>query len=305
MMSPCNSGVLIRIKPVSSCITVRANCTANGVPANGSYQEPTGGQLGVLTGGNDALKPETSRTWLFGAVYAPGWARSSGFASQLSIEGNYYDIKVDDAIAPVDAQLTLSRCAQAADALSCAAITRTPSGLISRINAQLQNIGGIRTRGVDVTAVYRSPQTGAGIFGLSLNGNILLKYSETFPASVGFTTTDYASKTRGFPDQSYPKFKGNAVVDWDLGTARASFTGRYINHVREADGAKLKNTFYGDVQLTLAPGWLENRLGLTIGVNNVFNQDPPACTSCTLPNYDPTTYDVPGQFGYVRLSWGL
>ncbi len=299
---PCTN---VAGSPYQSSATVRTNCTANGVPANGSYQEPNGGQLGVLTGGNSALKPETSRTWLFGGVYAPNWARTSGFASQLSLEGNYYDIKVSDAIAPVAAQLTLSRCAETGDALSCAAITRTSNGLISRINAQLQNIGGIRTRGVDVTAIYRSPRTSAGTFGLSLNGNILLKYTETFPAATGFTTTDYRGTTRGFPDQSYPKFKGNAVVDWDIGAARASFTGRYINSVKEADGKKLDSTFYGDVQVTLAPGWLENRLGLTIGVNNVFNQDPPACFSCTGPNYDPTTYDVPGQFGYIRLSWGL
>ncbi|TXC71440.1 TonB-dependent receptor [Sphingomonas ginsenosidivorax] len=299
---PCTN---VAGSPYRTSPSVRANCTANGVPANGSYQEPNGGQLGVLTGGNTALKPETSRTLLFGAVYAPGWARDSGFASQLSIEGNYYDIKVEDAIAPVDAQLTLSRCAQSGDALSCAAITRTPSGLISRINAQLQNIGGIRTKGVDVTAVYRSPRTSAGIFGLSLNGNVLLKYTETFPAENGFTTTDYRGTTRGFPDQSYPKFKGNAVADWDLGLVRASFTGRYIDSVREGDGSKLDSTFYGDVQLAFSPAWMEHRLAVTIGVNNVFDQDPPACTSCTGPNYDPTTYDVPGQFGYVRLSWGL
>ena len=299
---PCTN---VAGSPYQTSATVRSNCTANGVPANGSYQEPNGGQLGVLTGGNSALKPETSRTWLFGGVYAPNWARNSGFASQLSIEGNYYDIKVTDAIAPVAAQLTLSRCAESGDALSCAAITRTSNGLISRINAQLQNIGGIRTRGIDVTMVYRSPRTSAGTFGLSLNGNVLLKYAETFPAATGFTTTDYRGTTRGFPDQSYPKLKGNGVIDWDIGAARASFTGRYIDSVKEADGKTLKSTFYGDVQLTLAPGWLENRLGLTIGVNNVFNQDPPACFSCTGPNYDPTTYDVPGQFGYIRLSWGL
>ncbi|HXH16546.1 MAG TPA: TonB-dependent receptor [Sphingomonas sp.] len=299
---PCTN---VAGSPYQSSATVRANCTANGVPANGSYQEPTGGQLGVLTGGNSALKPETSRTWLYGAVYAPSWARTSGIASQLSIEGNYYDIKVNNAIAPVDAQLTLSRCAQAADALSCAAITRTPNGLISRINAQLQNIGGIRTRGVDVTIVYRTPRTSVGMFGVALNGNVLLKYAETFPAAVGFTTTNYRGLTRGFPDQSYPKLKGNAVIDWDIGAARASFTGRYIDSVKEADGSKLKSTFYGDAQITLSPGWLEHRLGVTVGVNNVFNQDPPACTSCTGPNYDPTTYDVPGQFGYLRLSWGL
>jgi iron complex outermembrane receptor protein len=90
-----------------------------------------------------------------------------------------------------------------------------------------------------------------------------------------------------------------------LGDVGASFTGRYIKAVREADGSRLGNTFYGDVQITLVPAFVSDRLVLTVGVNNVFNQDPPACSSCTGPNYDPTTYDVPGQFGYVRLSFKL
>ncbi len=282
---------------------VRANCIANGVPANGSYQEPNGGQLSVLTGGNLALKPEKSRTLLFGGVYSPAWARNGSFASQLSLEVNYYDIVVNNAIAPVDAQLTLNRCAFAGDALSCGLISRTPNGLISRIGAQLQNIGSIRTRGIDVTANYRTPETGFGRFGLQLNGNFLMKYSETFPAQVGFTTTNYLGTTRGFPDQSYPRFKGNGTLDWMLGAFTGSFTGRYIDAVREADGKKLNSRFYGDVQLGYA--FFDRRMALTLGVNNVFNQDPPACFSCTGPNYDPTTYDVPGQFGYVRISYKM
>ncbi len=282
---------------------VRANCIANGVPANGSYQEPNGGQLSVLTGGNLALKPEKSRTLLFGGVYSPAWARRSSFASQLSLEVNYYDIVVNNAIAPVDAQLTLNRCAFAGDTLSCGLISRTPNGLISRIGAQLQNIGSIRTRGIDVTANYRTPETGFGRFGLQLNGNFLMKYSETFPAQVGFTTTNYLGTTRGFPDQSYPRFKGNGTLDWMLGAFTGSFTGRYIDAVREADGKKLNSRFYGDVQLGYA--FFDRRMALTVGVNNVFNQDPPACFSCTGPNYDPTTYDVPGQFGYVRISYKM
>jgi iron complex outermembrane receptor protein len=288
--------------PYQTSATVRANCTANGVPANGSYQEPNGGQLGVLTGGNLNLKPETSRTLLFGGVYSPGWARG-GLLSQLNLELNYYDIRVANAIAPVDAQLTLNRCALSGDVLSCAAITRTPNGLISRINAQLQNIGSIRTRGIDVIANVRTRTSSAGAFGLTVNGNFLKKYTETFPAAVGFTTTDYLGTTRGFPDQSYPRFKGNGTLDWTLGGLTASFTGRYIDAVHEADGKRLKSIFYGDVQL--GHSFMERRLQLTLGVNNIFNQDPPACFSCTGPNYDPSTYDVPGQFGYVRLSYKM
>ena len=299
---PCTN---VAGSPYQTNATVRANCTANGVPANGSYAEPNGGQLGVLTGGNPALKPEKSYTILAGAVYSPGWARNSGFASVLSLEGNYYDIRVTNAIAPTDPQLTLTECAFNADPRSCAAITRTPSGLISRINATLGNIGGIRTRGVDLTLTYRSPKTGFGAFGLSLSGNYLLKYSETFPTSGGFVTTNYLGTTRGSPDQSYPHFKGTGVVDWAIGPIVASFTGRYIDHVFESSvvpGNRLGDTFYGDVRLTFTPVQLQQRVDFTVGVNNVFNKAPPPCFSCTGPNYDPTTYDVPGQFGYVRVA---
>jgi iron complex outermembrane receptor protein len=154
-----------------------------------------------------------------------------------------------------------------------------------------------------VIANVRSRASAAGAFGLTVNGNFLKKYTETFPAAVGFTTTDYLGKTRGFPDQSYPKFKGNGTLDWALDTFSASFTGRYIAAVREADGKRLKSTFYGDVQL--GRSFLDRRVQFTLGVNNVFNQDPPACFSCTGPNYDPTTYDVPGQFGYIRFSYKM
>ncbi|CAN5212341.1 TonB-dependent receptor [soil metagenome] len=302
---PCTN---VAGSPFATDATVRTNCIANGVPADGSYDEPTGGQLGVLTGGNSELKPETSKTYLFGGVYSPSWARNSGFASQLSLEVNYYDIVVSNAIANIAPQATLSRCALLADALSCASVIRTGSGLISRINGVLQNIGSIKTRGIDATFNYRTPETSIGTFGLSVSGNYLLKYTETFPSATGFSTTNYRGTTRGFPDQSYPKFKGNAVIDWNLGDFEASFTGRYIKGVTETGdfaGLKLNNRFYGDVQLIFSPAWMDRKTTLTLGVNNVFNQGPPPCFSCTGPNFDATTYDVPGQFGYARLSFKM
>ena len=152
---------------------------------------------------------------------------------------------------------------------------------------------------------YRTRDTSAGVFGLSINGNFLLKYTESTPASTGFTTTDYRGTTRGFPDQSYPKFKGTGILDWQIGDFGAAFTGRYIDAVYENDGKKLGTTFYGDVQLVYTPSFADHRLAFTAGVNNVFNRNPPACFSCTGPNFDATTYDVPGQFGYLRISYKM
>jgi iron complex outermembrane receptor protein len=285
--------------------TVRTNCINNGVPANGSYVEPQGGQIGVLTGGNAALRPETARTLLFGGVYSPAWARQ-GFASALNLEVNYYDIKVNGAIASIPANVLLDRCAQTGDALSCNAVRRTSNGFISSINGVLLNTGGIRTRGIDATFNLRTRETGAGTFGLSVSGNYLLKYEETVPSTNGSTRIDYTGTERGSPDQAYPHFKGQATLDWDIGAVAAAFTGRYIDDVVEQqNGNKLKSRFYGDVQLSFRPGWIGERVGLTLGINNVFDTDPPACFSCSLNNYDPTTYDVPGRFGYARLSYGF
>jgi iron complex outermembrane receptor protein len=301
LADPCSN---IAGSPYQTSATVRTNCAANGVPTNGSYAEPTG-QLPVLTGGNAALQPETARTWLFGGVYSPEWARQ-GFASALSLEVNYYDIKVKGAIASIPADVLLNRCPETGDALSCAAVVRTPSGIISSINGVLLNTSAIRTRGIDVTFNARTRDTGAGLFGLSISGNYLLKYSEEVPATTGTTVIDYTGTERGSPDQAYPHFKGQATLDWDIGPVAAAFTGRYIDNVAEtADGNELKSRFYGDVQLTFRPGWVGERLGLTLGINNVFDTDPPACFSCSLNNYDPTTYDVPGRFGCARLSYGF
>ena len=298
---PCTN---VAGSPYQTNATVRANCTADGVPASGSYMEPNGGQLPTLTGGNAALSPETSETWLFGAVYSPEWARG-GFASALSLEVNYYDIKVDGAIAAINPQVTLTRCAFLADPAACANTTRTASGFVQSIQGLLQNIGQISTRGIDATFTFRSRETGAGIFGLSLNANFLEEYEETFPTAGGVATIDYRATTRGFPDQSYPKFKSTGVLTWALGGFDASVTGRYIDSVVESDGHVLDDKFYTDFQIGFSPSFMDSAFRLSAGVLNVFDTDPPPCNTCTGPNYDPTTYDIPGQFGYVRLTYRM
>ncbi|MFL6755804.1 MAG: TonB-dependent receptor domain-containing protein, partial [Sphingomicrobium sp.] len=306
---PCTSaaGGLFRTNA-----TVRANCIADGVPpppagsTAGPYAEDQGGQLPVITQGNSALKPEKSKNFLFGGAYSPAWARENG--GSLSLEVDYHDIKVEDAIGAVDPNVTLNNCALLGDPASCALVVRTANGFINEIDGTLQNLDSIRTKGIDAALSYRTPMTGAGRFGLTANATWLLKY--VLSASNGFVVLNRKGTERGSPDQAFPKFKGNATIDWSLGMVAASFTGRYIDSVTEInpnDGNphKMGARFYGDFQINFTPDWLERRMLFTVGVNNVFDQDPPACYSCSLNNYDPTTYDVPGQFGYVRLQYKM
>ena len=316
LVDPCSSDVSGLF---TTDATVRANCIANGVPpplglppvpTAGPYAEPPG-QLPVLTRGNPNLKPETSRSLNLGAVYSHSWSGNS-----FSIEGDYHDIKVKKAISALDPSVTLTNCAVHGDPASCALVKRTAKGFVNEIDATLENLASIHVRTFDVSASYRTPQTGAGRFGLTGNASWLLKYLVVEQnGGIGQFVIDRRGTERGSPDQAYPKFKGNATLDWTLGSFNASVTGRYIYHVTESsltplgDTGKLTNVlgsrFYVDAQMNWSPPLFDNRFTLTVGGNNLTKQDPPGCFTCSINNYDPTTYDVPGQFFYGRISYKM
>lgn len=299
IVDPC-SDILGLSGGTPASATVQANCIAVGVPATGTYTQ-TNPQLPVISGGSASLRPETSESWNVGFVYNPRWA-----AKRLTLEATYYDINVDNAIQPIGADVLLGRCAESLDQFSCDSITRTANGAISQIVGLLQNIASIKTRGIDATLTFSLPETSVGRFAVSWSNNILLEYSETVPATNGVTVINREGTERGSPDQAYPKWKSTATLDWTIGDFAASFTGRYIDGVTESQADNsLGARFYGDLQGTWKPGFLGEKFGLTLGVNNLFDTDPPGCISCGLNNYDPTTYDAPGRFGYVRLTYKM
>ena len=274
---------------------IRTNCVADGVPNNNSYVQ-LNAQLPVITGGNDLLDPETSESWGVGAVWRPS------FVPRLSLEANYFNIKVDGAIAAIDAETLLGRCAENGDALSCSAIDRSATGQVTQIRGLLQNIAGIETDGIDFSLNFRTGDTGIGTFGLYWANSFLFNFKTIVPATTGVTVIDREGTEQGSPDQAFPKWKSTAVLDWEMDDGfGASLTGRYIKGVEEANGNRMSSKFYTDLQLRWEPeSW--DGFGFALGANNLFNVDPPACFTCGLNNMDPTTYDVPGTFFYARAS---
>lgn len=271
---------------------VRTNCIAQGVPANGSYVQ-LNAQLPVITGGNPALDPETSESWVVGAVWRPS------FLPRLTLEANYFNFTIDGAIQAIDAETLLGRCAEGADALSCAAISRSASGQVTQIRGLLQNIASIETDGLDLTLNFRTAKSSAGTFGLFWSSSFLFNYHVTVPSTAGFTEIAREGTEQGSPDQAFPKFKSTGIIDWSLREFGASLTGRYIGSVEEGNGNKLHSRFYTDIQLRWT---LDPRFTFALGANNLFNVGPPPCFTCGLNNMDPTTYDVPGRFFYARAT---
>ena len=295
---PC-SGFLTN----GSSATVRGNCIAHGVPANGSYTQ-LNSQLPVTTSGNRALKPETSEGRNYSIVWQPQALREASWASGGSIEVAYSEINLDGAIQALDGQTVINRCANTGDALACNTITRTASGAISAIANPLINIGGIKTRAVDLNILWSSPEWSWGRLNLSSNTTFLLEFSERQPTDTGFANIERRGTERGSPDQAYPKTKSNLSVDWEHAGWGATGTVRYISSVEETQQPnRLDARTYFDAQLRWTPDFWNSKFGIAAGVNNLFDKDPPGCISCSLNNFDPNAYDVPGRFFYLRLSY--
>jgi iron complex outermembrane receptor protein len=302
------------------------NCVMQGVPADGSYEQLKP-QISVTTGGNQELEPETSDSYTVSLVYSPTWLEENQYwVDSLDIELTYYNIRLGGAIQAVNAQAQLDLCIQTLDPVMCDGIMRTPTGTINGFDNQLRNIGSLRTDGIDVTMSYRPPRTSVGGFRVTSMSSYLLNFIESIPASGGFTDLHRDGTEVGDPEHAYPRFKSSLILDWFQREWRASWSLRYIHSVTEScpdladfpgtcskpdpnDDSNSKNvldpTFYNDVQVTWTPRALDDQVDVTVGVNNLFNQQPPKCYSCALNGFDATTYDIPGVFGYVKAGYRM
>ena len=290
--------------------SLAANCAALGVPAD--FQQPNP-QISVTTGGNDQLDPEFSESWSTGFIWSPSFAENSAAADRVDIEVTYYQHEIEGAIQAIDAQTQLDLCVQTLDPLYCSGITRASTGGINSFNNRLTNLGSISTSGWDVDLFWTFPESKIGQFKASWRNTFVTEYDafgaagQRQPQGPGIEVVD----------SSIPEWTSNFTTDWSLGNWSAAWTIRHISELRENCGRAvtfpvcsnpatstniLEATTYNDLQLAYRFADFHD-LRLTFGVNNVADEDPPICLSCSLNGYDASTYDIPGgRFFYLRAD---
>lgn len=220
----------------------------------------------------------------------------------------------------------------------CDGIQRNALGALSRFESPLQNISSLDTTGVDLSIDYASPETGIGSFGVLFVASFLTEFEETFPINAAgdqSLVVDRKGKVvAGTRELAFPEFRFNTVIDWYRNDWSAALTFRFIDEVQErcaTNGAlgafpdelcsefvsglfdpvtetgpknTLDSTLYTDLQVSWQPtGLFDSNLRLTLGVNNLFDETPPLCTSCGLNNFNATLHDVPGVYGYFQATY--
>ncbi|WP_179957768.1 TonB-dependent receptor plug domain-containing protein [Exilibacterium tricleocarpae] len=219
----------------------------------------------------------------------------------------------------------------------CDGIQRNALGALARFESPLVNISSLETSGVDFSVTYQSPPTDFGTFGVSWVANFLNDFEEEFPINAAGTeslTVDRTGKVvAGTRELAFPELRYNLIVDWFMDKWSASVTFRYVDEVEERcatngslgafpeslcskfvpglfdpvteTGPKnvIDDQLYTDVRLSWQSDPGDSGFTLTVGANNLFDEEPPLCTSCGLNNFNATLHDVPGVFGYVQVSY--
>jgi iron complex outermembrane receptor protein len=316
---PCNNNNFSAESAV-----VQQRCVAAGVPAGG--YEQLGNQIRTEQGGNPNLRPETSISRTLGVVYSPSQVPG------LSLNVDYYKIEVVNALVKLPGQDTFNACYLGGNPAFCDAITRGQSGRTSRVLNLERNIASFSTNGYDFGVNYKFPSTPVGDFTVQAHATHVILFNETTPnfnGGGGFSTQKFANTEQGglsFPD-GVPANKANLDLDWSYGNWSAHYHVNFIEGITEdcnsfqantpysltalglcslPDQAnnlnsknRLRDTFYHDVQLSYFAPQLNTRF--TIGVNNLFDRNPPVSYSAFQDSYDPTLYRVPGRFLYGRI----
>lgn len=297
------------------------NCIAQGVPADGSYEQ-INPQIRITIGGNPDLEPETSDSYTIGGVWSPGQIPG------LSVTVDYYNIELDNSISSIGAQSILDACAFSLRL--CGLIERSASGEVSSLLDTQVNIGSTETAGVDFAVDYTFRDTPWGNFRTLLRTSYVDKFRESVP---DFSDPDAPEEVRnllgtllpGQPDRSFPKWKSTLDAIWTWGQWQGVWNVNYIHHYREncSDGLlpsfsdlglcsdpdpgnptnRLGSVTYHDVQLSYNIDQINfGNWRATVGVDNLFDRDPPVSTAAFANSFDASQHRIPGQFYYARLN---
>jgi iron complex outermembrane recepter protein len=282
------------------------------------------------TGGNPNLRPEISDTWTGGIVWQPT------FVPGLNVSLDYYDIKVESFISRIGATLELNQCVNTGNPTFCNLVHRDSSGSLwlspqGFVQDTTLNTGSLQTQGVDLNVSYR---TDLSTLGLGDNGSLSASLVGTWldtlitqplPGGPSFDCKGLYGAICGVPA---PEWRHKFHVTWNTPYSYGdwvkslSFTAawRYFagvsldaystNPQLNNVGHQLPpdNNFGAESYIDLSANFtIHNNLNFRVGVNNVFDKDPPLIGT-NIPgtvgngNTFPQVYDALGRFVFVGLT---
>lgn len=266
----------------------------NGVPQPGSNPlRDCDLQQYKLQGGNPNLKPEKSKTFSFGIVLEP--------IKEVTLTADYWNIHLTDKIGALPEQSIYGNFAKYK-----ALFLRNPDGSPYAILDLNQNLGEIKTAGVDLSMVLRMPKSDFGNFNFTLDGTYVQKYDYQNERDGAFI------QSAGVYSDNNPVFRWrhNAALNWSKGpwsaTVAQAYNASYRDQNSVDDQYKQDVSSYSLWNVSASYAGFKN-LTVTAGIKNLLDTEPPFSNQGTLfqKGYDPRYSDAVGRAYYLRASYSF
>jgi iron complex outermembrane recepter protein len=288
------------------------------------------GQLSQLTGGNEDLTNETAESYTVGFNITPA------ALPNLTASIDYFQIKIEDVVGVIAANVALNTCLETGDPTYCSLIVRghTTGGLTGNniadggyIIQRNLNIANAEISGIDLQTAYRLDLPGEkGSLSFAMNGAYLMSTKTTpLPGAHTYDCAGLYGNTCGTVN---PRWRHNLRTTWatpwnfDL-----AMTWRFIGEVSldnnssdptlggaehtdpdtglpqfKAFGATFPTFSYFD----LAGTWNATEdIQVRLGINNLLDKDPPLGTvevvgGGAANTY--STYDIMGRQVFMSMT---
>lgn len=311
---PC-AGDFDPASPDTPPTATQAQCVLAGVSAAqyGHVRQNPAEQYQSLLGGNPNVTPEVADSITLGVVLQPR------FLPRFALTVDWFDIKLENAIGTIGADVILAQCVATGDPFFCSRINRdaqgtlwlTQAGFTTDINT---NVGGVSTRGVDVNASYTQPLGGMGSLAFSFVGTWLDKLVTNPLADIKYDCAGFFGAQCGTPN---PEWRHKMRVTYTAPNGIGlSAQWRYFSAV-DNDGTSTdpdlattvlagnlgyKAQSYIDLVMTARIG---DHYSFRLGANNILDRDPP--TSVTPApfgngNTYPQVYDSLGRYIFAGVT---
>ena len=189
-------------------------------------------------------------------------------------------------------------------------VQRDANGNLQRVVATNINVGERRVSGLDIGLHYRLPALPIGRISVNLDTAYIYEYlNQLYPLAprtdlVG-TFADEASEGMG----AIPEWKTRLSAYWNRAGWDASYRMYLVSELREhvpnTDHQRtIEDWVVHDVQIGRRFAFFDG-LRVSVGVDNVLDQQAPFAASAFNDNHDGRTHDLRGRYWYAKLTQDL
>ena len=257
-------------------------------------------QFKTFSGGNPKLKPEESEQFTLGVVWEP----VTGFSVGL----DFWKINKTQAIGTLTEETLFQSFAR----FEATNIVRGPvdpafpnlPGPIQTVLETNQNLGNLRTSGVDLELAYLFPRTSIGRFSLNLNGT----YSHDWRQQID--GVNYISNLGLYVNGSaVQRWRHTLALNWDNGAWGATLAQIYFSGYTDSNAEPGQNRRVAPYDVWDIQGSYSGirNFKFVLGIRNLFDRAPPFSNQedTFQLGYDPHYADPRGRLYYGRLTYSF